>query len=131
MGIVSGLCLDCVWAAWTELAACLTDPEAIASLDLPAHWMSAFFRAHAEFITRCERCVNELDANKLKRDKRTAKVGMLAAKADSAMINISTTTTKSNCMELPKRINTTIQNTLHQHHTKNLISYNTSKIEHA
>jgi hypothetical protein len=33
-----------------------------------ANLWRAFFRAHAEFITRCERCVNELDANKLKRD---------------------------------------------------------------
>ena len=37
----------CFWSAWTELAAALPDQEAIAALELPNHWMSAFFRAHA------------------------------------------------------------------------------------
>jgi hypothetical protein len=33
-----------------------------------ANLWRAYFRAHAEFLTRCERCVNELEAAKLKRD---------------------------------------------------------------
>lgn len=37
----------CVWSMWTELAASLADPDAIASLELPPHWMASFFRAHA------------------------------------------------------------------------------------
>ena len=38
------------WSAWTELASCLSGPEAISTLELPEHaaqhWMVAFFRAH-------------------------------------------------------------------------------------
>jgi hypothetical protein len=33
-----------------------------------ANLWRAYFRAHAEFVTRCERCVNDLEAAKLKRD---------------------------------------------------------------
>ena len=33
-----------------------------------ANLWRAYFRAHAEFITRCERCVNELEQGKLHRD---------------------------------------------------------------
>ena len=40
----------CFWSAWTELASCLSGPEAISTLELPVHvaqhWMLAFFRAH-------------------------------------------------------------------------------------
>ena len=37
----------CFWSAWLELAAALPDADAVNSLDLPNHWMSSFFRAHA------------------------------------------------------------------------------------
>ena len=37
----------CFWSAWTELAASLTDLDALNALELPSHWMVAFFRAHA------------------------------------------------------------------------------------
>ena len=37
----------CFWSAWTELAASLPDLDALATLQLPQHWMVNFFRAHA------------------------------------------------------------------------------------
>ena len=37
----------CFWSAWTELAASLPDLDALNALELPNHWMVAFFRAHA------------------------------------------------------------------------------------
>ena len=42
----ASLC-PCFWSAWTGLAESLTDPDAISALELPNHWMTAFFRAHA------------------------------------------------------------------------------------
>ena len=37
----------CLWSAWTELAASLPDVNALGTLELPDHWMTNFFRAHA------------------------------------------------------------------------------------
>ena len=36
-----------LWAAWTEIAALVTEPEALSALSLPSHWMRSFFDAHA------------------------------------------------------------------------------------
>ena len=37
----------CFWSAWTEMAAALPNLAELEGLELPSHWMSAFFRAHA------------------------------------------------------------------------------------
>lgn len=49
--------------------------EAYSPKEKDANLWKAYFRANAEFITRCDRCLNELEKAKLKRDVRAPGAG--------------------------------------------------------